>query len=73
MDIHLAAILQVAQTVIPVAGGVLIAWMAFRWNSKKEHQQWIRDQKKVEWKELLVKVSAIEEIIPGITSGLPNY
>jgi hypothetical protein len=44
---------QFAQTIIPVAGGVWIAWLAFRWTGNKERSQWVRDQKKLEWRELL--------------------
>ena len=73
MSLHLSAILQFAQIVIPVAGGVWIAWMAFRWNRRKEHQQWVRDQSRAEWKELIREISTIEHEIPVKTTGLPEH
>jgi hypothetical protein len=66
------SLLQIAQIIIPVAGGVLIAWMAFRWNSRKEHAQWIRDRRRAEWKELLVKIAEIEHEIPIRITGFPD-
>jgi hypothetical protein len=67
------SLLQIAQIIIPVAGGVLIAWMAFRWNSSKEHERWILDQKKSEWKELLQSASSIESVIPAISRIQERY
>ncbi|MGP8185042.1 MAG: hypothetical protein ACLQKY_03150 [Terracidiphilus sp.] len=54
----------IIQSVIPVAGGTLIAVWSFVQNRKSEqkqwernqragHEQWIQDQKKAEWRELL--------------------
>lgn len=54
----------IIQSVIPVAGGTLIAVLSFVQNRKSEQkqwdrnqragrEQWIRDQKKAEWRELL--------------------
>jgi len=57
-------LLQIAQIIIPVAGGVLIAWIAFCWNSKKEHKHWIRDQELGEWRELISVVASVEDLIP---------
>jgi hypothetical protein len=67
------SILQIAQGIIPVAGGVWIAWMAFGWNKKETHRQWVRDQSKAEWKEILVKVAGIEHDVPVIYSGMPEH
>lgn len=73
MSLHLATILEFTQIVVPVAGGVWIAWMAFRWNRQKEHQQWVLDQKKAEWKALLIQVAEIEHQIPVIVTGVPDH
>jgi hypothetical protein len=62
-------LLPTGQTIIPVAGGVLVAWMAFRWNKNKEHEQWVRDHKKSEWQELLMLASAIECFMPSVAIG----
>jgi len=56
-------LLPTGQTIFPVAGGVLIAWIAFRWNKNKEHEQWVRDQKKAEWRELLCSIASMRVIL----------
>ncbi len=56
---------------IPSVFALGIAWMAVRWNGTKEnkqwernrqaaHEQWIRDQKKAEWDQLLSSVDACQ-------------
>ena len=64
------ALVQIAQTIIPVAGGVLIAWMAFQWNSRREHNRWILDQKKLEWRELLDAIKVCEDFLPLTSTAL---
>ena len=32
---------------------IYIAWRVFNWQGEKDRKQWIRDQKKAEWVELL--------------------
>lgn len=44
---------QLLVSIIPVAGGVCIALWSFKKNRQSEHEQWLRDQKKAEWHELL--------------------
>jgi hypothetical protein len=68
-ELWLRWLLPTGQTIIPVAGGVLVAWMAFRWNKNKEHEQWVRDHKKSEWQELLMLASAIELFMPSVAIG----
>lgn len=50
-----------------------IAWLAFRWSSTQGNKQWIRDQKKAEWKELMSSVADIEHHIPIVVTGIPNH
>ncbi|MGB7984846.1 MAG: hypothetical protein WCF54_06770 [Terracidiphilus sp.] len=69
----LPTIVQTVISLTSIAAGVCIAVASFRANKKTEHEKWIRDQKKAEWKELLIKVAGIEEIIPIISTGLPDY
>jgi hypothetical protein len=48
--------LAIASWIGPVISGLLsffVAWMVFHWQGKKEHKQWLRDQKKAEWSQLL--------------------
>ncbi len=72
------------QSVIPVAGGTLIAVWSFvqnrrseqkQWerNQKATHDQWIRDQKKAEWRELLETASEIETVIPAVAKLQDRY
>jgi hypothetical protein len=52
----------IVQTVISLASitaGVWIAVASFRANKIAEHKQWVRDQKKAEWRELLDRVSPV--------------
>jgi len=40
----------------PLLSGVVsiyVAWKLFHWQGEKDRKQWIRDQKKAEWRELL--------------------
>lgn len=63
------SLVKILQALIPVAGGVYIAWMAFRWNRKNDHRRWILDNKKAEWQELLKFASAIEQFMPSVAIG----
>jgi len=56
---------------LPAIPAFLVAWLAFRWQSRKEQQQWernqgaardqwLRDQKRAEWRELLEIVNSCE-------------
>jgi hypothetical protein len=48
--------LAIATWIGPVISGLLsffVAWMVFSRQSKKEREQWVRDQKKAEWSRLL--------------------
>ncbi|MFP5277240.1 MAG: hypothetical protein ACLGPM_08990 [Acidobacteriota bacterium] len=66
-------LLQFCLSGVPVGGGVLVAWMAFQWTKKKEHEQWIRDRSEAEWKDLVQRVAKIEHEIPVIIKGLPDH
>jgi hypothetical protein len=58
---------------VPSIFALGIAALVFYWNGGREHKRWVLDQKRAEWKELLIRVAAIEEIIPCITTGSPDY
>lgn len=62
------SLLQTAQIIIPVAGGVLIAWMAFQWNSKREHKRWVLDQKRAEWSQLLRSVAEVQHVVRVVST-----
>jgi hypothetical protein len=52
---------------------IYVAWKVFRWQAEKDRKQWIRDQSKAEWKELLVKIAEIEHHIPILIRGIPDH
>jgi hypothetical protein len=60
----LPTIVQTIVSLLSIFAGVGIAVRSFRANKKTEHEQWIRDQKKAEWKELLKKAAEIERVLP---------
>lgn len=49
--------------IIPVAGGVWIAVWSFERNRKSEQEQWVRDQKRAEWRELLKCTAEIQRVL----------
>jgi hypothetical protein len=49
---------------IPSIFALGIAWMAFHWNRQKERDQWVRDQRRMEWRNLLDSLTSIQEAIP---------
>lgn len=72
------------QSVIPVAGGTLIAVWSFVQNRKSEHEQWVRDrrvaheewardQKRIEWKGILQVASDMESAIPAVSRIQERY
>jgi len=61
------------QTIVPIAGGTLIAVWSFVKNRRSEHEQWVRDQEKAEWKELMSSIAEIEHHIPIIITGMPDH
>jgi hypothetical protein len=54
---------------IPSIFALGIAWLAIRWNLHSDHRRWVRDNKKAEWKELLMYASAIEIFMPSVAIG----
>jgi hypothetical protein len=62
----LPTIVQTVVSLLSIFAGVGIAVRSFRANKRIEHEQWIRDQKKAEWKELLAKIAEIEHETPII-------
>jgi len=69
----LPTIVQTIVSLLSIGSGVAIAVRSFRANRRSEHEQWIRDQKKAEWKELFSIISRIEQEIPVIYSGIPSH
>jgi uncharacterized membrane protein YhaH (DUF805 family) len=58
----LPTIVQTVVSLLSIFAGVCIAVRSFRANKKTEHEQWIRDQKKVEWSALLRGVANVFHI-----------
>ena len=55
---------------IPSILALVVAWMAFRWNSQKDQKRWVLDNKKAEWKEMMEFASAVEQFMPSVAIGL---
>jgi hypothetical protein len=64
---------QIVLCLVPAIVAIWIARWSFSANRTKEHKQWLRDQTKAEWKELMVKIATIEQEIPVIITGLPDH
>lgn len=60
----LPTIVQTVVSLLSIAAGVLIAVWSFRRNRQTEHEQWLRDQKLGEWRELISAVASVEDLIP---------
>jgi len=56
------AIVQTAVSLLSIAAGVGIAVWSFRRNRQSEHEQFVRDQKQAEWKEILGKFRSVGEL-----------
>jgi hypothetical protein len=72
-DSWLMPIIQTVVSLASITAGVCIAVASFRANKRAEHEQWIRDQKRAEWRELLIKIAEIEHEIPILVTGLPDH
>jgi hypothetical protein len=70
---HCAIWMQLLVSALPSFLALGIAWFAFWLNSRWNRKQWILDQKKAEWKELLIKIAEIEHEIPILITGLPDH
>ncbi|MGA2252937.1 hypothetical protein [Terracidiphilus sp.] len=74
----------VVQSVVPIIGGTVIAVWSFIQNRESEqkqwqrnqaaaHDQWVLDQKKIEWREILKATSSIERTIPAVSKLQDRY
>jgi len=48
---------------------IYVAWKVFRWQGNKDHQQWILENKKREWQELITLAAEIEQHMPSVGIG----
>jgi len=60
----LPANVQTVVSLLSIVTGVGIAYWSFWRNRKTEHEQWVRDQKLGEWRELISVVASVEDLIP---------
>jgi hypothetical protein len=56
--------------ILSTIGSIYVAWRVFRWQGKKDREQWLLDQKKAEWRELLDAIHVNEPHI--VRLGLPQ-
>jgi len=54
---------------IPSIFALTIAWLVFGWNRRKDHKQWVLENKKAEWKILLELASKVEQFTPSVAVG----
>ncbi len=69
----LPTVVQTAVSLLSVVAGVAIAVWSFRRNRKTEHEQWIRDQKRSDWKQLLKAVAEFGMIVPAVSKIEVDY
>jgi hypothetical protein len=60
----LPTLVQTVVSLLSIFAGVGIAVRSFRANKKSEHEQWVRDQKKAEWRDLLDSVCDCQIHLP---------
>jgi len=68
----LPTVIQTIVSLASITAGVWIAVASFRANSRKEHAQWILDQKKAEWRELLDMLNADKPHITSLSKSHHN-
>jgi hypothetical protein len=62
----------IAPWVGPILSGfvsIYVAWKVFRWQGRKDHQQWVLENKKREWQELISLAAEIEKHMPSVGIG----
>jgi hypothetical protein len=69
----LPTIIQTVISLTSIIAAVCIAVASFRANKKTEHEQWIRDQKKAEWKELFGKAAEVHGVFLRAESPNPIH
>jgi len=55
-----------AVSLLSIGIGVWIAQWSFRASSKRDHEQWVLDQKKAEWAELLDAINDCQDALPRV-------
>lgn len=60
----IVGLLSIIVGLLSIGAGVWIADRSFRRNRQTEHEQWVRDQKLGEWRELISAVASVEDLIP---------
>ena len=60
----LPTIVQTVISLVAIGSGVWIALWSFKKNWQSEHEQWLRDQKMAEWKELIQHISSFDLFFP---------
>ena len=62
----LPTIVQTVVSLLSIFAGVAIAVRSFQANRKTEHEQWVRDQKKAEWKEIVEALNKCHPYLPQV-------
>ncbi len=69
----LPTIVQTVVSLASISAGVLIALWSFRATSKRDRERWILDQKKAEWRDIIVRITEAEREMPIVYSSLDEY
>jgi len=60
----LKLIAEILGPLLSTAGSIYVAWRVFQWQGRKDREQWVRDQKREEWKRLIQLAAEYEQIMP---------
>jgi hypothetical protein len=59
----LPTLVQTIVSLVSIGSGVGIAVWSFRKNRQSDSEQWVRDQKKAEWRELIEAANTCEDVV----------
>lgn len=69
----LPTVVQTVVSLLSIGAGVSIAVWSFRRNRQSEHEQWVRDQKRAEWRDVLKVTAEMESTIPAVSGIQERY
>ncbi len=54
---------------LPSVFALVLAWLVFSWNRKRDDRRWVLENKKTEWQSLLELASKVEQFTPSVGAG----
>jgi len=52
------------------AGSIYVAWRVFRWQGLKDREGWILDQEKLEWSNVLSRLTVVDTSLPHVFANV---